>query len=77
MPLTAALRSSSVFQSLGQRDVRLHLDVLLVAERGHVDGVLDHAALQVLAHLHGDLHADRFLRLEGGAGNVRREQDVF
>ena len=45
-------------------------------ERGHVDGVLHDAELEVVAHLLGELDADGLLRFVGRTGDVRREQDV-
>ncbi len=60
----------------GEIDEGRELHVLLVAERGKVDGVLHDAELEILAHLHGDLNADGLLRFARGAGDVRREDDV-
>ena len=65
-----------VAEALGHLDVGRDLDVLLVRERGQVDGVLHDAELQVVAHLHGELDADGLLRLVGRSGDVRREDDV-
>ena len=47
-----------------------------MAERGQIDGILHDAELEIVAHLAGDLNADRLLRFAGGAGNVRGENDV-
>ncbi len=52
------------------------LDVLLVGERGEIDGVLHDAELEVVADLHGELDADGLLGLVGRAGDVRGEDDV-
>ncbi len=63
-------------ETAGEVDVGRELHVLFVAERGQVDGVLHHAELEILAHLHGDLDADGLLRFGGRAGDVRREDHV-
>ena len=60
----AGLRQEGA-QALAEHDVRQHLLVLFFADRGHVDGVLDHALQQVLADLQRDLHADGFLTPRG------------
>ncbi len=63
-------------QTLCQHDIRLHLGVLFVRDRRHVDGVLNHAALQILLHLQCDLIAHGFLRFVGRPTDVRRQNDI-
>ena len=65
-----------VAEALGHLDVGRELDVLLVGEAGEVDGVLDDAELQIVAHLHRELDADGLLRFVGRSGDVRSEDDV-
>ena len=65
-----------VAEALGHLDVGGDLDVLLVRERGEVDGVLDYAELEVVADLHGELDADGLLGFVGGSGDVGGEDDV-
>ena len=48
----------------------------LRARGWEVDGVLDDAELEVVADLLGELDADGLLRLVGGTGDVRGEDDV-
>ncbi len=59
-----------VAEALGHLDVGRDLDVLLVRERGEIDGVLDDAELEVVADLHGELDADGLLGFVGRAGDV-------
>ena len=65
-----------VTEALGHLDIGSDLDVLLVRERGEVDGVLDDAELEVVANLHGELDADGFLGFVSCSGDVRGEDDV-
>ncbi len=57
-------------------DVRRQNDVLLVAERGKIHGVLHHAELEIFAHLLRNLNADSFLRFRCRAGDMRRQDHV-
>ena len=66
-----------VAQAVGQRGVGAQRAILLGREGGHVDGVDGDAVREVLHHLLGDAHADDFLRLFGGAADVRGGQHAF
>src|ERR1039458_9787479 len=63
-------------QTFRHVDVRRDLLVLFVRERRQVDRVLHHAELQVVAHLHRQLNADRLLHLIRRTPYVRRQQHV-
>ena len=54
----------------------MHLAVFFVGERGHVDSILDHAALQIFFYLQRDLHSDKLLRLIGGTSDMRCRDHV-
>ena len=47
-----------------------------MAQRRQVHRVLHHAELQIVAHLPGNLDADRLLRLGRRSGDVRRQNHV-
>ncbi len=47
-----------------------------IGERGQVYGILRDSLLQIVAHLLGNLNADRLLPLFGGGSQVRRGQQV-
>ena len=63
-------------QSLGQVHGRPHLVVEIAGEREEVDGLLDDAALQVVAHLDRDVGAHPLLRLLGRGPHVGSGQDA-
>ena len=58
-------------EARGHLDVGRDFGVLLLGERGDVDGVLDDPELEVVAHLVGELDSDGFLGFVGRSGDVR------
>src|ERR1044072_9811854 len=57
-------------QTFRENDVRLKLEILLMRNRRHVDGILNHAVFQIVFHLLGDLHTHRFLRFVGRSATM-------
>ena len=62
-------------QAVGHLHVRGDLGVLFLGQGGDVDGILHDTEFEIVAHLIGELDADGFLGLVGGAADVGREQN--
>ena len=60
-----------------QIEIGPQLCILLGADRGHVDGVGHHSAVEIAANLLGDANPDRLLRFFGGAADVGRGNDIL
>ncbi len=63
-------------QPFREHNIGLQTEILLMRNRRHVYGILNHTVFQVLLHLERDLVANCLLRLVGRAADVRGEQHV-
>ena len=70
-------RSEKGPQALRHRDVWRKLLIFLVGKRGQFTAFCTTPNLRYSLHLHGNLHADGFLGLGGGAGDMRRENHIL